>query len=53
MYMMKAESLMKKKAPDGVFNKYSIEQVVDALSLAGFSKIDHSYDKGFYIRALK
>jgi cyclopropane fatty-acyl-phospholipid synthase-like methyltransferase len=53
IYMMKADSLIKKKAPDSVFNKYTIEQVVDALRLAGFSKIDNYYDKGFYIKAQK
>jgi len=36
---------------DTVFNKYSIEQVVDALNTAGFNKIDYTLGKGYFITA--
>ena len=51
IYMATKEMLMEKKAPDGVFNKYSIEQIEEALRLAGFNDVTYYFDKGFYIKA--
>ena len=51
IYMATKEMLMEKKAPDGVFNKYSIEQIEEALRLAGFNYVTYYFDKGFYIKA--
>ena len=53
MYMASAHFLNEKNAPDHVFNKYSIEQVVAALSDAGFTRIEHEFNKGYYIKAIK
>ncbi len=41
------------KAPDSVFNKYTIEQVVDSLTTAGFAEVENHFEKGFYIKAKK
>lgn len=51
IYMATKEMLMEKKAPDEVFNKYSIEQIEEALRLAGFNNVTYYFDKGFYIKA--
>jgi cyclopropane fatty-acyl-phospholipid synthase-like methyltransferase len=53
MYMADADTLNEKKAPDGIFNKYSIEQVVGSLKSAGFTTIEHYFKKGHYITATK
>jgi len=53
IYMANADTLIKKKAPDSVFNKYSIDQVVASLKSAGFSEIEHYFEKGYYISAKK
>lgn len=53
IYMASAHFLNEKKAPDTVFNKYSIEQVVTALNSAGFSRVEHYFNKGYYIQAKK
>ena len=53
IYMASAHFLNEKKAPDNVFNKYSIEQVVAALNSAGFSRVEHYFNKGYYIKAKK
>ncbi len=42
-----------KNAPDDVFNKYSIEQLVDALKSAGFGHVEFYSEKGYYIKAKK
>ena len=52
-YMAHKDFLIKKKSPDKIFNKHSIEQVTEALKKTGFSRIDHYYDKGYYIKAEK
>ncbi len=44
---------MLEKTPDSVFNKYSIEQIVETLKLAGFTEVENYFDKGFYIKAKK
>jgi SAM-dependent methyltransferase len=36
-----------------IFNKYSIEQITDALQIAGFKDISYYYKKGYYIKAKK
>ena len=53
IYMADRSTLMEKKAPDSVFNKYSIEQIVEALKLVGFAEIEHYCEKGLYIKAKK
>jgi len=50
-YMAHKDFLTKKKSPDKIFNKYSIEEVTAALTKTGFGKIDHYYDRGYYIKA--
>jgi SAM-dependent methyltransferase len=50
-YMAHKDFLIKKKSPDEIFNKYSIEQITGALKQAGFSEIDHYFDKGYYVKA--
>jgi len=51
IYMANRDAL--KKAPDTVFNKYSIEQVVEALKSVGFGNVEHYAEKGYYIKAKK
>jgi chemotaxis methyl-accepting protein methylase len=51
IYMADKNAL--KRAPDSVFNKYSIEQVTEALKSVGFDSAEHYLDKGFYIKARK
>jgi hypothetical protein len=51
IYMADKDAL--KKAPDSVFNKYSIEQVVESLKSARFSQVENYFDKGYYIKAKK
>ncbi len=51
IYMANRDYL--KKAPDNIFNKYSIEQVVEALKSVGFGDVDHYSEKGYYIKAKK
>jgi ubiquinone/menaquinone biosynthesis C-methylase UbiE len=53
IFMASASFLNEKKAPDTVFNKYSIEQVVDALNAVGFTQVEHYFNKGYYIKAKK
>ncbi len=53
IYMADRNTLMEKKAPDSVFNKYSIEQVAEALKSAGFEDVEHYSEKGHYIKAKK
>jgi SAM-dependent methyltransferase len=52
-YMAHKDFLIKKKSPDKIFNKYSIEQVTEALTKTGFSRIEHYYNKGYYVKAEK
>jgi ubiquinone/menaquinone biosynthesis C-methylase UbiE len=53
IFMVDANTLNEKRAPDRVFNKYSIEQVVEALKSAGFIGIEYYFNKGYYIQAKK
>jgi cyclopropane fatty-acyl-phospholipid synthase-like methyltransferase len=51
IYMANRDAL--KKAPDTVFNKYSIEQVIEVLKSVGFGNVEHYAEKGYYIKAKK
>jgi hypothetical protein len=51
IYMTNRDAL--KKAPDTIFNKYSIEQVIEALKSVGFGNVEHYSEKGYYIKAKK
>ncbi len=54
IYMDSKEDLAKVSfADDDIFNKYTIEQVVDALKLFGFREIDYFFDKGYFVKAKK
>lgn len=53
IYMADKITLMKKKAPDSVFNKYSTEHVVESLKSAGFDNVEHYQEHGHYIIAKK
>ncbi len=54
LYMEKKENLAKLKfTKDDVFNKYSIENLSEALKSAGFREINYYYNKGYYIQAKK
>jgi ubiquinone/menaquinone biosynthesis C-methylase UbiE len=53
IFMASANFLNEKKAPDAIFNKYTIEQVVEALYSAGFTQVEHHFNKGYYIKAKK
>jgi hypothetical protein len=41
------------KSPDSVFNKYSIEQIEEVLQEVGFTAVEHTKEKGYYIKARK
>jgi ubiquinone/menaquinone biosynthesis C-methylase UbiE len=51
IYMATKEMLG--RAPDEIFNKYSIEQVIESLNSAGFVDVDTYFDKGYYVKAKK
>jgi len=53
IYMAPKEFFIKRGAPDDIFNKYSIEQVEEALHKAGFQTVRSAYEKGYYIKAMK
>ena len=53
IFMHDVNTLIEKKAPDSVFNKYSVEQVVADLRSSGFTAIEHYSKKGHYIKAIK
>jgi len=53
IYMADKKFLIDKKTPDSVFNKYSIEQVVEALQSAGFQNVNYYTEKGLHIKATK
>jgi ubiquinone/menaquinone biosynthesis C-methylase UbiE len=53
IYMADRATLLEKRAPDSVFNIYSIEKVVAALKSAGFENPEHYAEKGLYIKAKK
>jgi len=54
IYMAGKDELNKAKfTKDGIFNKYSIGQIVNALKSSGFHEIDHNFRKGYFIKAKK
>ena len=53
IYMADKSFLQQKKLPDTVFNKHSIEHVVDTLKSAGFKTVEHYKDNGHQIKAKK
>lgn len=54
IYMDSKEDLSKVTfAEDDIFNKYTIEQVVDELKLAGFTVVDYYFDNGYFVKAKK
>ncbi len=53
IYMVDKKVLIEKKSPDSVFNKYDIEQVVEALKMAGFTNVGYHMEKGYFIKAKK
>jgi len=54
IYMDSKEDLSKVTfAEDDIFNKYTIEQVVDELKLAGFIEVDYYFDNGYFVKAKK
>jgi len=53
-YMASKEELNRLKfTREDIFNKHLIEQITEALNIAGFREIDYSYNKGYYIKAKK
>lgn len=54
IYMAHADFLNQLKfTKEGIFNKYSIEHVVEQLGHAGFSHIDYKLDRGYIISCQK
>jgi cyclopropane fatty-acyl-phospholipid synthase-like methyltransferase len=53
IYMADKDTLIKLKTPDTVFNKYSVEQVEEALKEAGFPVVEHTKERGYYLKAKK
>jgi cyclopropane fatty-acyl-phospholipid synthase-like methyltransferase len=54
IYMVHSDNLKKLKfTKDDIFNKYSIDYVLDTLRNNGFSKIDYSYNTGYFIKCKK
>lgn len=54
IYMAHRDDLKKMKfTKDEIFNKYTIEQVIDKLKQSGFNDISHKYDKGYLIKCRK
>ena len=54
IYMVHQDYLKKMKfTKDGIFNRYSIDEVVDCLELSGFKDIDCKYDHGYLIKCRK
>lgn len=51
IYMASRDRLM--KAPETVFNKYPVEEVVEVLKSVGFGNVEHYSEKGYYITAKK
>jgi len=38
---------------DELFNKYTIEQIEEALKLSGFKSVEWKFEQGYYIKAIK
>lgn len=53
-FMAHQDDLKKMKfTKDEIFNKYSINQVIDKLKSLGFNDVTYSFDKGYLIRCKK
>ena len=53
-YIASREDLNKIKfAKNDIFNKYSIEQITEALKSAGLGKVEYYFKNGYYIKAKK
>lgn len=53
-YMAKKEDLSKLKfTDDSIFNKYTIEEVTEALNTAGFCTVTHHFNLGYFVKAVK
>jgi cyclopropane fatty-acyl-phospholipid synthase-like methyltransferase len=54
LFMAHSEYLKKMKfTKDDIFNKYSIDQVVDELKSAGFREITYQFNKGYIVKGIK
>ena len=53
IYMADESFLRGNKAPDGIFQKYSLEHVLQELKAAGFETVDYYSDGGHFIKAIK
>lgn len=54
VFMAHKDDLSKMKfTKDDIFNKYTIEQAVDALKLAGFKNVNYNTENGYFIKAQK
>jgi ubiquinone/menaquinone biosynthesis C-methylase UbiE len=54
IYMAGKEELNKDKiTKNGIFNKYTIEQMLNALKSEGFNDVNYYFKKGYYIKARK
>ncbi|HEY6955381.1 MAG TPA: class I SAM-dependent methyltransferase [Flavisolibacter sp.] len=53
IYMADRKFLAEQKTPDSVFNKYSVDEVMEALKSVGFNKLDHIKNNGHFIFAQK
>lgn len=54
LYMAKKDDLTKLKfTEDDIFNKYSIDQISEALKSAGFREFEYYFKKGYYIKVKK
>ena len=51
IYMADKSAL--KRAPDSIFNKYPIEQVLETLKAVGFANVQQYSERGYYIKATK
>ncbi|MGZ3846846.1 MAG: class I SAM-dependent methyltransferase [Flavisolibacter sp.] len=53
IYMADKKFLEEKKAPDSVFNKYSVEETMDMLTAVGFNKVHRFKNNGHFVKAEK
>jgi SAM-dependent methyltransferase len=52
LYMADKDDLTKMKYTNNdIFNKYSIEQIAEALKSAGFWQVDYFFKNGYYVKA--
>jgi len=54
IFSVKTDDLNKLKyTKDTIFNKRTIEEIIEKLRLVGFKQIDYHYDNGYFIKARK